>query len=84
MKENLGKDRSLYPGVKVKQSCTGLDRPCGFQEVEAPRFRDSRHMKVVRSAVHTGQLLHDRRYPWYSFMLEATCSRKVFVDEKFR
>jgi len=26
----------------------GLDRPWGFQEVEAPRFQDSRHMKVVR------------------------------------
>jgi hypothetical protein len=24
--------------VKVKQPITGLDRPCGFQEVEAPRF----------------------------------------------
>ena len=27
---------------------TGPDRPGGFQEVEAPRFQDSRHMKVVR------------------------------------
>ena len=36
---------------------TGLDRPGGFQEVEAPRFQDSRHMKVVRlSAVRTGRL----------------------------
>jgi hypothetical protein len=26
---------------------TGLDRPIGFQEVEAPRFQDIRHMKVV-------------------------------------
>jgi hypothetical protein len=25
----------------------GLDRPRGFQEVEAPRFLDSRHMKVA-------------------------------------
>ena len=25
---------------------TGLDRPRGFQEVEAPRFQDNRHMKV--------------------------------------
>jgi hypothetical protein len=30
-------------------------RPWGFQEVEAPRFQDSQHMKVVRlSAVRTG------------------------------
>ena len=26
---------------------TGLDRSGGFQEVEAPRFQDNRHMKVV-------------------------------------
>jgi hypothetical protein len=26
---------------------TGLDRPTGFQEVEAPRFLDNRYMKVV-------------------------------------
>ena len=35
---------------------TGLDRPLGFQEVETPRFQDSRHMKVVRSALRTGCL----------------------------
>jgi hypothetical protein len=36
---------------------TGLDRPLGFQEVEALRFQDSRHMKVVRlSALRTGRL----------------------------
>ena len=34
-----------------------MDRPWGFQEVEAPRFQDSRHMKVVRfSALRTGCL----------------------------
>jgi hypothetical protein len=34
-----------------------LDRPIGFQEVEAPRFHNNRHMKVVRlSAVRTGRL----------------------------
>jgi hypothetical protein len=36
---------------------TGLDRPWGFQDVEAPRFQDIRHMKVVRlSALRTGRL----------------------------
>jgi hypothetical protein len=36
---------------------TGLDRPWGFQEVEAPRFQDNRHIKVVRlSALRTGRL----------------------------
>jgi len=35
----------------------GLERPRGFQEVEAPRFQDNRHMKVVRlSALRTGRL----------------------------
>jgi hypothetical protein len=38
-------------------SCEGLDRSWRFQEVEAPRFQDNRHMKVVRlSALRTGQL----------------------------
>jgi len=36
---------------------TGLDKPWGFQEVEAPRLQDNRHMKVVRlSALRTGRL----------------------------
>jgi hypothetical protein len=40
--------------VKVKES---LYRPRGFQEVEAPRYEDNRHMKVVRlSAIRTGRL----------------------------
>ena len=44
---------------------TGLDRPWGFQEVEAPRFQDNRHMKVVRlSALGTGRL-----YPQKIFLV---------------
>jgi hypothetical protein len=36
---------------------TGQDRPLGFQEVEALRFLDNRHIKVVRlSALRTGRL----------------------------
>ena len=32
-------------------------RPVGFQEVEAPRFQDTQHMKVVRlSALSPGHL----------------------------
>jgi len=53
-----GNKRSC-PNVMVKQTnpITGLDRPWGFQEVEARRFQDSRHMKVIRlSALRTGRL----------------------------
>ena len=40
--------------VKVK---TGLDSPRGFQEPEAPRFQDIRHMKGLRlSVLSTGRL----------------------------
>jgi hypothetical protein len=36
---------------------TGLDTPLGFQEVEALRYLDNRHMKVVRlSALRTGRV----------------------------
>ena len=59
--------------VKVSNSITGLERPSGFQEVEAPRLQDSRRMKVVRlSALRTGQ------YSWYSFLLKAESNFKVY------
>jgi len=41
---------------KVKNTCTALDRPCGLQDIEAPRFQDNRHTKVVSlSALGTGR-----------------------------
>jgi predicted membrane protein len=40
-----------------RQKVKGLDRPSGLQDVEAPRFQDSRHMKVARLlALRTGCL----------------------------
>jgi len=36
---------------------TGLDRSSVFQEVEAPKFQDNRHSRVVRlSALRAGRL----------------------------
>jgi hypothetical protein len=44
---------------------TGLDRPLGFQEVEAPEFLYNRHVKVVwLSALRIGRL-----YPQESFLV---------------
>jgi hypothetical protein len=43
--------------VSKSNPITGLDRPRRFQDVEAPRFQDNQHMKVVRlSALHPGNL----------------------------
>ena len=52
--------------VKVKQSHYRPGQALrGFPEVEAPRFQDSRHMKVVRlSALRTGLL-----YPQEIFLV---------------
>ena len=61
------------PGNKVKQSYYG---PWGFQEVEASRFQDNRHVKVVRlSAIHTVRL-----YPQEIFLV--LISAKGWVDSR--
>jgi hypothetical protein len=47
----------VYKGKGKINPITGLDRPWGFQEAEAPRFQKIWHMKVVRlSAISTGRL----------------------------
>jgi len=47
---------------------TGLDRPRGFQEVEAPIFQGNRHMKVVElSALRTGRLYSPGNIPGTHF-----------------
>jgi hypothetical protein len=47
---------------------TGLDRPLGFQEVEAPEFLDNRHMQVARlSALRTGLLYLQGKIPGTHF-----------------
>jgi len=48
--------RPFYPRERGTV-ITGLDRPRGFQEDEAPRFQDNWYMKVVRlPALRTGHL----------------------------
>jgi hypothetical protein len=58
---------TIHMHVKKRYSypITGLDRPWGFQEFEAPRFQDNRHKKVPAAFT-------SRNYSWYSFLLEAS------------
>jgi hypothetical protein len=53
-----------------------LDRPLRFQEVEASKFQDSRHMKAgkVVSPTHRSTL-PPRKYSWYSFLLQAELTK---------
>jgi ubiquitin C-terminal hydrolase len=61
--------KPLNTKVKVKQFHY---KTMGFQDVEAPRFQDNPHMKLVRlSALSTGRFYPPRKYSWYSFLLEA-------------
>jgi hypothetical protein len=58
---------SFWNVVHISNPITGLDRPWGFQEVEAPRFQDNRHTKVVRLST----LLSGRLYPQEIFLGQA-------------
>jgi hypothetical protein len=54
--------------MRLSLCCTGLDTPRGFQEVEAPRFLDNLHMKVVRlSAIRTGRVYPPGNIPGTHF-----------------
>jgi hypothetical protein len=56
---------SIMLNERLKQ---GKAIPLGFQEVEAPRFLDSRHMKVVSlSALCTGRLYPPGNIPGTHF-----------------
>jgi hypothetical protein len=54
-----------YNKKRQRNPTTGLNRPWGFQESEAPSFQDNRHMKVVRlSALRIGCI-----YPQEMFLV---------------
>jgi len=56
--------RHMVVGIKQSNPMTGPDRTWRFQEAEAPRFQDNRHMKVVRlSALRTGRLYPSGNIP---------------------
>jgi hypothetical protein len=55
----------VVKGKRKSFAATCLDRPLGFQEIEAPEFLDNRHRKVVRLSV----LLIGRLYPQEGFLV---------------
>jgi hypothetical protein len=65
-----------------------LSRTGGFQAVEAPRFQDNRHMKMVGCQHYTPAAFTPQKYTWYSFILKAEATpgtqrgRKDYVNEK--
>jgi hypothetical protein len=91
-----GRKREEVGGRQKKTSyatgCDDLDevKTIHIQEVEAPRFQDTRHMKVVSSQPYAPAVFSSRKYSWYSFLLEAKstpgpqCDRKDYVNEKFQ
>ena len=77
--------------MKVKLSHYKPGQALRVSEVEASRFRDSRHMKVLKlSALHTGCLYPTGNISGYSFLFEAEsiprpqCGQKDYVSEKLQ
>jgi hypothetical protein len=65
-----------------KQPITGMGKPWRFQEFEAPRFRDNRHMKLVRMSVPRTDLLklssiRDWIEPRAKVQTEGLCQWKI-------
>jgi hypothetical protein len=64
-------DRGTRPtfstGHIVINGKVSLERPLGFQEVEAPK---SRQMKMARLSAHAPAVFTPRKYSWYPFVLE--------------
>ena len=70
LQEQMLKSRQTTVMITIAKSnpITGLYWPWGFQHVEAPRFQDSRHMKVVRLlALYTGHLYPPGNIPGTHF-----------------
>ena len=71
--------RVISAVAKAKQSLyRSIYRPLGFQQVEAPRCQDSRHMKVVKlSSPRNGFFYPPRKYSCYSFLLAAGIAQSI-------
>jgi len=70
-KEEQQKIKIIKSKKKKHNPCTVLERPGGFQEAEAPRFQDNRHMKMVGCQPYTPPAFTPKKYSWYSFVFKA-------------
>ena len=90
MIHNCEHEMNLWSKHMQSNPIIGLDRPWGFQEVEAPRYQDNRQMKVVRLSA----LCASRLYPQEIFLVlmsvrgwvnpRAIVRMKDYANEKFQ